>query len=330
MKKTIFADVSTPKPYVKHSVVFLFIMLYLNCYFSRAEAGCSACEQRRNPTKEINSLPYVITKPGKYLLQPQYSLYPDNMYKALITIQSDDVWLDLKGNALNLQGHQGAGIIIEGRNNVHIMHGSILNSNLPSSLQENTVSTSYPVLTSSTELSDLIYFTSSQFATPYHSCVGIALMPGSNNIKIQNIVFNQLFIGIAGIDEIHYVEISQCTGIDCGNSGSLQEDGSSSLKGGFVVIAPSQPIESTLSSHITLRNCKASGQAGLFGVALFNCRDSLLKNFILQTPASDNVSSATAGLVAILCQDCTFHNILDVNNQPCAHVFSCRNCYANP
>ena len=328
MKKIIMTNIPSSSLIAGFPFLLLFIGLFLSCVCSQAEAGCEICEKRKNPPKEIASLPYVITQPGKYLLQPYYSLYPHSSQQALITIQSDNVWVDLRGNTLNLQGHQGAGIIIEGKKNVNIMNGSLLNSNSPGSLQDNNLSTSLPALTSSTGSSHLLAFASSQFANPPHSCVGVAIMPGSNNIKIQNVNFDKLFIGIAGIDEVHHVEINHCTGTDCGYGSSPQENSSSNLRGGFIVIAPSQPTKSFVSSNITLRNCTASGHEGLFGIALFNCRDSSLKNCVLETTSADNLT-ATAGLVAILCQDCLFQNIKDIDNLPCVQLFSCQNCYAN-
>jgi parallel beta-helix repeat protein len=327
MKKT-FIPITSLSRYLSYPFLLLFIGFFLSCVYSQAEAGCDICEKRKNPPKEIASLPYVITQPGKYLLQPYYALYHHTSQQALITVQADNVWVDLRGNTLNLQGHQGAGIIIEGKKNVHIMNGSFSNSNSPNSLLDNNLSASLPALTSNIGRSDLLAFASSQFANPPHSCVGVAILPGSNNIKVQNINCNKLFIGIAGMDNVHHIEISHCTGTDCGNRSNPQDNGFSSLKGGFIVIAPSQPTESFVSTNITLRNCTASGQEGLFGIALYNSRDSSIKNCVLETTPADNLT-VPGGLVAILCQDCLFQNIRDIDNHPCVQLFSCQNCYAN-
>jgi hypothetical protein len=293
--------------------------------FGRLEAECRVCEQKKNPPKEINSLPYTITEEGKYFLSSTYAWYPERAHRAVIFIESDNVWLDLKGNTLNLQGFQGAGIIIEGKKNVHIMNGSIVNSNCPSSIVENGSADHLYGLAALGTRSEALHFASCQYASPCTSCVGIVMQPGSKSVKLQILTFKDIFIGIAGIDNVNHAEIIKCIGINCGIDSSFVDAGDAAPKGGFIIIAPSQPYDNIFASNIEIRNCKAFGHKSLFGIALFNCQNSNVKNCIIDF-GNPNIFSDAGGLVAILCQNCAFQKINDPEYTPCVKTLYCQNC----
>lgn len=306
----------------------IFIMLsVLTCLYSYVEAGCKMCEKRKNPPIEIHSLPYVITQPGKYMLRPYYALYPQGIHKALISVQSDNVWIDLRGNTLHLEGRDTAGILIDGKKNVHIMNGSFFNANAPLSLESDTLMPPHPTPNLSSSVDELMAFASGQFADPVHACVGVAVMSGSSNIRMQNLVFNQLYIGIAGIDDIHHVEITHCQGINCGHCADISNLGRSSFRGGFIVIAPTQPTHVPISSNITLRSCKVISPAGFAGIALCNSKNSSAKYCLLETSSSDIYTNALSGLVAIFCHDSLFQYITNTHEHSCTHLYTCKNCY---
>lgn len=77
--------------------------------------------------KVITKLPYIISKPGDYALSKTLN-YTGNT--DAITVQADDVTIDLRGNLLNYAGTDGATITFAailgvGRKNVTVRNGTI-------------------------------------------------------------------------------------------------------------------------------------------------------------------------------------------------------------
>jgi hypothetical protein len=75
---------------------------------------------------KISYVPYTITSPGFYYLAQNLTLAPVNA--SAITVQADDVTLDLMGFSLSGTGKTIDGIVLSGvRSNVEIRNGSLRN-----------------------------------------------------------------------------------------------------------------------------------------------------------------------------------------------------------
>lgn len=77
---------------------------------------------------KISSVPYIITKPGSYVLTNNVRVTEDEPDTNAITIESNDVTLDLNGHTIqgpNTGGGIGSGIYAHDRYNITIRNGRV-------------------------------------------------------------------------------------------------------------------------------------------------------------------------------------------------------------
>ena len=232
---------------------------------------------------------YVITAPGHYCLAEHISY--SNPTTPAITISSECVYLDLNGYTIDLTDTGFAGIAINGVANVQIKNGTIKNSSRP------VPADAFPFVS----LNPLV-------ANPTSARgFGIALLAGSSNVIIEDIVTDRVFTGIGNVGIVRQVDINRCYmynfGFEYGASGSLNFRGT-----GFTFANSVLGIES-----INIRNCVAEGLTGQHGIAFRNVTTGLISHCIIKVgynvvPSPANVNDRTHGIRLNTC------NGIDIKN----------------
>lgn len=310
-----------------HSVVFYITLVAFNLLPFLLEGGCTACGKNRNNAIIIDSLPYTIKNSGLYVLRPHIEIKSHDDTTPLVSIESNDVRLDLFGNTLDLGGTQGSAIIVHDYRGIEIFNGQIAHSGIPDfesdSFQSPKIKKSEPLSPHQLDLLDSITHQPEAYRSPFGSssisCAGIKIMAGSKYVLVQNITFKEVFVGIACIDNVENITIRNCKGLECGGLS----------RGGFIAIAPSSFSIYSTSKNISISNCTSHTQKGQFGLALFNSKNSQVQNCVFHVESNDSAGdtfSASAGLNAVLCKGCLFESVMDHNNLGCIKAFFCENC----
>lgn len=188
----------------------------------------------------IDRLPASITKAGNWQLSSslEFDAQANPSQERAITIFADDVYLDFNHHTVDMQGKAGTAIVLDGVARVTISNGIIKNSGNPGPLPPAPLALNLPWFGQFTQ-EDLDYFINNNPAFPNTTpsawptvCamkplngVGIAVINGCNDITIENMTFEEIFIGIFGMsstqngtDGSSNITINNCRGIKCGSS----------------------------------------------------------------------------------------------------------------
>ena len=225
---------------------------------------------------------YVITAPGHYCLAEHISY--SNATNPAITISSECVYLDLNGYTIDLADTGFAGIAVNGVANVQIKNGTIKNSSRPVPADAFPFVSLNPLIANPTSAQGF----------------GIALLAGSSNVLIEDIVTDRVFTGIGNVGIVSQVDINRCYmynfGFEYGASGSLNFRGT-----GFTFANSTAGIES-----INIENCVAEGLTGQHGIAYRNVKDGLISYTTTKlgfnvVPSPGSIFDRTFGIILNAC-----------------------------
>jgi hypothetical protein len=308
-------------------------------------AGCQTCgKSKGNKENVINDFPYVIKKMGRYILESDLVLGQQDDNAALIIIKSNNVTIDLNGHSLDLKNNGKTGILINAFKNIRIYNGKIKGSGNPGAIQKTPAYIDIPALISKSKHPLQLQKIAAEHV-PYQSPfakdptrgIGIALQSGVENVYIENITFENNFIGIGGIDKVKNVSIKNCQGVECGLEFSSKKVGSSNHRGGFIIIAPTSVCKDFSSENIKISRCTAYSRLAQFGIAVFSGKNVAVENCIMHINAANQgfAFSESSAITAILCQHVNFLNLVGHGGSNVVNTYFCTdtnitNCESNP
>jgi hypothetical protein len=224
----------------------------------------------------ITTLPFTITTPGSYQLTGN-ATYSGTGTAAIIMGTTPNVNLDLGGYTIDLDGTGLVGISSSG-NNVTIGNGTIRNGALSGTITD-----------------DFIFYVPSltnPFATPNPSTIAVRTagiyLTGSQNVELCNLTIESMLYGIASVNTIGQIYVSNVNTINCGNyiiepnpnplstpTTILQPVGAGLLVAGSSVnpIVPS-PVDPTfvgVARDIVIKGCNFSSASARYAVLLVSC-----------------------------------------------------------
>jgi len=142
--------------------------------------------------------------------------------------------------------------------------------------------------------------------------VGIGLSKSSQNIKIDNVIFDHLFIGIAAPESVNNILVTNCVGFECGFDysvpGQQQILTEGAHRGGFAIFST---FGNDHSTNVTMKNCIAYTGVGAFGTFFANVQNVSLEDCVMAIDTIETASdwAKTASLIsAFFSQDIVLKN----------------------
>ena len=170
----------------------------------------------------------TITVPGTYIVEQDITFTPGGF---AITIESDDVTLDLGGQTIDCDG-TGGGVVVTDQSNVIIQHGSIINTGT-NAIQVNdgsntliddiTISDMVAPNTDSIQINDSDETTIQNTTVDNENAGSAIAVSGSQNTNIENLVARgDVGAGVGGggivsVDTSEVINILNSTLINLGN-----------------------------------------------------------------------------------------------------------------
>jgi hypothetical protein len=230
---------------------------YANIYPMCTSSSCLVTNTGTDPCISINQQSLLINTGAILSSSGKYCVVQDLIWNnptiPAITINSNNIIIDMQYHTLDLQSLGLSGIIISSQlNNSKIFHGSIINSKLPTTIPSN----------------ELNYMSFDPIdSTGY--CIGIYSLV--SNVLIEDITTNNCFIGIGNIGNVSHITISKSRMINFG----FDYNGNHDYRGfGFLFSS----VNFGLSNSITIQDSSAHSSTGQYSFAVRSVTNSLFEN----------------------------------------------------
>lgn len=296
--------------------IFIFILIAFSINPLDCAGECLKCKNRISKDNVINDTPFIIKKPGRYQLESNVVLSPQNENGAAIIIKADHVTLDMKGHTLNMKDNGFTGIYVGPHTDIRIFNGKILNTGRPGPV---------PTTAPNANILKQEFPYQSPYALEPTRGVGIAMDSGAENVFIENMIFENNFIGIAGFDRVKRISIRHCKGIECGLKFPVHNIGNSYRRGGFIIIAPVEDSNEPVSQNIQISHCTAESDSAQFGIAIFHGKNVLVDDCVMSIKNVNQgmAYSESSAFSAISCHHVRFNNLVGYGGANCITTYNC-------
>jgi hypothetical protein len=292
-------------------LILIFIMVISVGMPEICLGGCQTCSKGKTfKGNVITDIPVIINRPGRYVLENDIVL-TNKENAAVIMIQANNVIIDLKGHTIDMKNSGQTGILVGPYQNIRIFNGKIAHTGHPGKVYK-----SIPAWDSSYQ---------NPFALDSIRGIGLAIQTGAGNVYIENMKFDQNFIGIGAFEHVKNVNVKNCEGMECGMKFSETKVGKSNSRGGFIVIAPTKATKQVLSENINISLCHASSSSAQFGIAIFHAKNVTISDCsMVITKNNEGIGySESSAISAIGCHQVRFSNLLGRGGPNSINTYNC-------